>query len=268
MKNVEITGNTYRTNDYSIFKRLDGNREVKSIRVAKIRKSIEKNGYIYNPLVVNEKYEIIDGQGRLEVLKEMSIPVDFVISEGAGVKECIALNANTTAWSMKDYVESYCELGYEDYLVFAELIQEYPSLKLNTIGCIASGLAALPTKAIKEGNIHIARERLDEIHRDLDVATAVSSFLTKVNGNKDYYVYAAVFAARIFVDMDRLYECIRKTNLSPAPDMKTALHELSDVYNKNLRSEKRIYLYETYQRLNAEKFAWYEKKHINVQQYQ
>lgn len=262
MKNVEITGNTYRTYDYSIFKRLDGNREVKSIRVAKIRKSIEKNGYIYNPLVVNEKYEIIDGQGRLEVLKEMTLPVDFVICEGAGVEECIALNANTTSWSMKDYVESYCELGYEDYLLLNELLSEYPSLKLNTIGSIASGLASLPAKSIKEGNVHISRDRLDEIHRDLDVATAVSSFLTKLSGSKDYYIYAAVFAARINVDIDRLFEVIRKNNLSPAPDMKTALHELSDLYNKNLRMEKRIYLYESYQKLNVEKFAWYERKHV------
>lgn len=49
-KNIEITGNTYRTSDYSIFKRLEGNRNIKSLRVSKIEKSIEKSGYIYNPI--------------------------------------------------------------------------------------------------------------------------------------------------------------------------------------------------------------------------
>ena len=51
--NSNITGNTYRTEDYSIFRFLEGNRSIDACRVSKILKSINIHGYIYNPIVVN-----------------------------------------------------------------------------------------------------------------------------------------------------------------------------------------------------------------------
>ena len=83
----KITGNVYQTRDYSKFMRLEGNREVVSKRVVKITKSIQQNGYILNPIVVNEKMQVIDGQGRLEALKGLKMPIDYVIAEGAGLNE-------------------------------------------------------------------------------------------------------------------------------------------------------------------------------------
>lgn len=82
----------YTTSDYSIFAHLKENRDVKEQRVKKIRKSIDSVGYIRNPIIVNEKMEIIDGQGRFEVLKEKGYPVEFIIDEGIGVDECRAMN--------------------------------------------------------------------------------------------------------------------------------------------------------------------------------
>ena len=262
MKNrIKTTGNTYQTEDYSIFKRLDGNRSVKALRVSKIRKSIENAGYIFNPIVVNEKYEVIDGQGRLEVLKMLELPVDFVISEGAGIEECIALNASSTIWCMKDYIESFCELGFEDYIRFNELLQEYPELKLNTVGTIASGIATLPTRQIKDGNLKISEENLPQIRRDLDVAKCLAPLFARANGTKDYYIYAAVFAVRNGADLDRLAAVINKSVINPAPNVREALLNLSDMYNKNLKNiNKRIFLYETYSKNHFDKCAWYEKK--------
>ena len=36
-------------------------------------------GFIKNPIVVNEKMEIIDGQGRFEVCKEKGLPIYYNI---------------------------------------------------------------------------------------------------------------------------------------------------------------------------------------------
>lgn len=263
MKNIKVTGNTYQTTDYSIFKRLEGNRTVKNLRISKIKKSIEKSGYIYNPIVVNEKYEVIDGQGRLEVLEMLGLPVDFVISEGAGISECIALNASSTIWSMKDYIESFCELGFEDYIIFNDLLQEYPELKLNTVGTIASGIASLPSRQIKDGNLVIQKENLTQIRHDLDVAKRVAPFFARVNGTKDYYIYGSVYAVRGGADLDRLIMVISKSVLNPAPTVKVALQEISDLYNKGLKTpEKRLYLYELYQRSNIERLSWYQNKYM------
>lgn len=263
MKKIIVTGNTYRTSDYSLFKRLDGNREIKGLRVSKIKKSIDKNGYIFNPIVVNEKYEVIDGQGRLEVLKMLNLPVDFVVCQNAGIEECIALNASSTIWSMKDYIESFCELGFEDYITLNDLLQKYPELKLNTVVNIASGIASLPTRQIKEGNLKIPKENLDEINHDLNFARRIAPLFSRVNGTSDYYMYASVFASRNGADEDRIVSVISRTNLPPAPNVKTALQELTDIYNKGIKNaDRRIYLYELYQRQNIEKLSWYSSRYM------
>ena len=264
-KKIEITGNTYQTSDYSMFKRLEGNRDVKSVRISKIKKSIEKNGYILNPIVVNEKMEVIDGQGRLEVLKIMGLPVDFVVAKGTGIEECIALNASSTIWSMKDYIESFCELGFEDYITLNELLQEYPELKFNIVVSISSGVAQVPSKNIKSGNLRIPKDKMQEIRHDLDVAKRAGSLFAQVDGPRDYYLYASVFAVRCGADLERIIATVSRTKLLPAPTVKIALQELSDIYNKGLKTaEKRIYLYETYQKMNIEKNSWYQSKYMKT----
>lgn len=81
----------FRTNKYEIFKQLKGNREVSPKRISKIINSIKEVGYIINPIIVNEKMEVIDGQGRLEALRILKMPVDYIIQDGIGIKECISI---------------------------------------------------------------------------------------------------------------------------------------------------------------------------------
>jgi ParB-like chromosome segregation protein Spo0J len=63
----------FETRDYGMFKRLKGNRDITTNRVAIIKASIENIGYISNPIICNENMEIIDGQGRYEACKELEI---------------------------------------------------------------------------------------------------------------------------------------------------------------------------------------------------
>ena len=72
-------GFVYSTEDYSVFQKLNGNRDVLESRKNKIMESILERGWIRNPIVVNQKFEVIDGQGRLEALQELKMPVEYVI---------------------------------------------------------------------------------------------------------------------------------------------------------------------------------------------
>ena len=72
-------GTVYSTTDYDSFAKLEGNRDVLQSRKNIIKESIEERGWIRNPVVVNEKMQIIDGQGRFEALKELGMPIEYVI---------------------------------------------------------------------------------------------------------------------------------------------------------------------------------------------
>jgi len=106
------------TKDYNLFKKMVGNRPTQLFRVKKILKSIEKVGYITNPIIVNDKMEIIDGQARFEALKQLNLPIDYIIVNNAGIKECISMNTYNSNWKEMDYINSYANVGNINYIRF------------------------------------------------------------------------------------------------------------------------------------------------------
>lgn len=123
MKYEESSTKIYTTSDYAAFKKMLGNRDAKS--ESKIIDSIKKVGYICNPIIVNEKMEIIDGQNRLEALKALGMPVQFIIQEGLDINACRSLNIGQTNWGVEDYIYSYASAGNDSYRRLASLMEEY-----------------------------------------------------------------------------------------------------------------------------------------------
>ena len=64
------------TTDYNKFRKLNGNRPVRPNHVKRIVESMQKQ-LLPTFIEVNEHYEIIDGQHRIEALKELELPVGF-----------------------------------------------------------------------------------------------------------------------------------------------------------------------------------------------
>ena len=58
------------TYDLSIFKILDGNRNINLGHVERLVKSIEENGFLKMPIIVNDNFDVIDGQHRLMAAKK------------------------------------------------------------------------------------------------------------------------------------------------------------------------------------------------------
>ena len=121
----ETTYSVYVTKAYDKFKRLTGNRDIPEDRISKIVESIQKVGWVRNPIVVNEKMEVIDGQGRLTALQRLGLPVEYIIAEGAGTEECIQMNMNMINWKLPDFIKSYAEQGNVNYQRLLSLMQLY-----------------------------------------------------------------------------------------------------------------------------------------------
>lgn len=137
---MNLVNEVNQTNDYSKFKVLYGNRDVNKVHVRRLQKSFEKE-YLQSPILVNEKYEIIDGQHRFEAARQMELPINFIICENYGLEEVQLLNANMKNWSSKDYLDSYCDLGYPEYLKFRDFMKLYPDFSLPTCQIILSNTA-------------------------------------------------------------------------------------------------------------------------------
>lgn len=254
----------YETKDYDSFIKLEGNRPCLEHRVLKIKKSIEKNGYILCPITVNKSFQVIDGQGRIEALRRLNLPVHFVIDPDAGLAECVALNQANTAWTTEDFIYSHIQLGNKSYINLQTLRAEYASLDLETIGRIATGTTTEWRQKIRKGTLNIDDEKLEEIRSDLNLCIRLKRILSNVDGKKYHYLYACIFAIKcVKLDEQRLTKVLTSNEMPPAPSLQSALKAIGDVYNKGRSKQNWVYLQEEYKKANIEKYGWYEKKWAN-----
>lgn len=115
----------YETNDYSMFKTLDGNRNLQQLHVRRLVRSFGE-AYLFSPIIINEHNEVIDGQHRLCAAKELELPIRFIICKGYGLPEIQRLNTNMKNWKHIDYLDAYCDLKYPEYLRFRDFMHTYP----------------------------------------------------------------------------------------------------------------------------------------------
>jgi len=106
----------YKTNDLSIFKQIDGNRVPNLQHIKRLADSIRVYGMKCNPILVNERMEVIDGQHRLMAAKQAESFVYYIIVNGYSLNEVHTLNLNQKNWNKKDYMEGYANMGIESYI--------------------------------------------------------------------------------------------------------------------------------------------------------
>jgi len=122
---MKVVNQVNETNDYSMFKTLEGNRQVNKLHVKRLRESFQK-AYLLSPIIVNERFEIIDGQHRFEAAKQLGLPINFLIAPKYGLREVQVLNENMKNWKKEDYLNAYCDLNHPEYLKFRNFMKRFP----------------------------------------------------------------------------------------------------------------------------------------------
>lgn len=242
------------TKDYSIFKKLEGNRPVVNRRVNKIIASIQNVGYITSPLIVNEKMEVIDGQGRLEALEQLKMPVEYIIHPGIGINECIAMNINQGNWSLKDYIESYAIRGNKSYQRLEQLIKEYPLANLDVIATAALRINKITGTMVKDGSLVLTEEQCDKAVERLNYAYEIFDLVDKtaVRGGILNLIQVILYCYDYEeIDLKRLKEQVTKNIYVCRPwnNIDTCFNEIEELYNRNI--SKKVYFYTLYRQEKA-----------------
>lgn len=114
------------TKDYSSFKTITGNRQVSDNHVKQLAASIAAQNLLpYNPILVNENMEVIDGQHRLLAAEQLGLEVAYVTVQGATIKVVQQLNAHQRQWNLKDYAESYASQGNQHYITLKHFYENH-----------------------------------------------------------------------------------------------------------------------------------------------
>lgn len=250
------------TGDHSSFKLLEGNRDVVQARVNKIKESILKVGYVTSPIIVNEKMEVIDGQGRLEALKQLGRPVDYIVVPGASIKECISLNLHNTSWGLNDFIKSYATKGNENYIRLNNLLASYPHLSLEVVGYVLFG-SRITGKIYKSGKINVSESAYESAKSVLDYFNKFYPYLAKRSTfRKNYFYFALNFAYHHpEIDNNKLFDkFVDQYSLLCSPaNAKQGLSIIEELYNGG-KTRKKVYLVTDYEKALEDKYSWYNKK--------
>ena len=153
------------TKNWSKMTFLADNRDIDDGDVKRLAESIKNEGQL-QPIVLNEKWEIIEGQHRVHACQLLDIPILYVISAGATIKHVIIMNNNQKSWRNKDYLKCFSHKNHKnsaEYKKIGAFMKEYGlnfSISINllagnenkTSSFTGSGTAR---KAFKEGNFQI-----------------------------------------------------------------------------------------------------------------
>jgi hypothetical protein len=237
------------TYDHSIFKSLNGNRDLNMANVDRIANSIKENGFFKVPIVVNENYEIIDGQHRLEAAKKTNSIIYFVKVANYNLSTAILLNANSSNWKTIDYVKSYCERGNINYIKLMQLYELNKDFGLNTCAELTTDFINRLYYVNENSKSNVIKNG-EFIYNDINDAEYIFVSMRKINdviGESKSTIYCRAikhclknpdFNLKDFVTKVLQYpQHYRKSNT-----LSVIMSNIEFIYNHNNKTKKRIYL--------------------------
>ncbi len=97
-----------KTNDYSQFKMLQGNRNISIPNMRKLKQSISKDNRLnLHPIIVNKEMEVIDGQHRLFAAKELGLDIYFIKSDDVTENHLVECNVNQATFVLGNFIDFY-----------------------------------------------------------------------------------------------------------------------------------------------------------------
>lgn len=131
----------YETSNYDQFKTMSSNRSLDVSLIRNLKESVEKNDLLaYNPILVNEKMEVIDGQHRLEVCKDLNHPVFYIVKKGELPATSVRdLNVNKKNWNNEAYFNFYVQNDDEVYKEFATFYKESGLTLMSAVTLFSNG---------------------------------------------------------------------------------------------------------------------------------
>ena len=149
--------------DYQKFQFVNGNRSTNKLHLNRLKESMSKE-YLVSPIIVNENHEVIDGQHRLSVAKELELPVRYIVCKGYGLPQVQRLNQNSKNWGGMEFINAYADLGNEHYNYLIDFMQNN-SLSHAVAASLLSEQESLNEK-IKDGEFKATNKRRADVIAD------------------------------------------------------------------------------------------------------
>lgn len=231
----------YATKDYSIFKPMDGNRDISEKHVKTLVSSMRRDNLIkYQTVTVNEKLEVVDGQHRLEACKRLGIHVHYKIKKGSDYKTAGILNHASEEWKFLNYLENFAINNHQDYIKL-EAFQSKYNVSLKRLGYLFSKeQKKIFDEDFRTGDFKLI-DNLDEIIKQIDKINEIITYLDTIIliDNKKFLntdnfwraLYVLLMEKDIEIDKFKEKLSIKYQSIRQMSGYKDYLRLLTDIYN-------------------------------------
>lgn len=255
MNEIEIPRNStlkyvmpvYETTDYSIFKMSDGenNRTIKEYGVKPLMRNIKTEGYhYYEPIIVNENMEVIDGQHRLEACKRLGEPVLYGIQKDLTVNHAVKFNETRRNWNKLDYLNVYANAGNPVYIMIRDLYEKHKdNHSVMSIASALCGNSARFSLGRESNSICFSGGNLKQkfTFESADKSLVITDKILKLHNRRawlrvegTYVVVVLSFLNDNNINLDVLYSKIEgnfaRFTKHTIHDVNTLLEKLRDIY--------------------------------------
>lgn len=261
-KNTEIIryvdDKLHYTEDFSIFKKCDYNRDISIKGAKKIIEQVGRCGkWVHQPIIVNPKMEVISGQNTLVAAKLLGFGVNYIISEDRNPELLVGGEVKTN-WKDLDSLKTYAktnEISRKFYKFFIDvnkelreekvknsdgrMVKKYKNITLPQLLAIVYKQPKMVYGVKANGGAHLLNnlKNFQNKNRDINIAIKIVGLAQKeciVDGIKRYPFLVGLlefmYANRhgIDVDFDRL--------LNKIPVTKVKAGKVEDYYNQIMKA--------------------------------
>lgn len=167
------------TRDYDKFSFMDANRKQLRGHIEALKKSFIEVGNLTKaqPILVNEKFQIIDGQHRFTACKELELPIYYTVVSHLGISHARTINVLHKIWRIEDFARSYALSGNINYQKYLDLREDYGYNHTITLSYILNGQPKGCFRIFRKGEF-VMPDNGDEQAKDrLDKLAEVSSLI-------------------------------------------------------------------------------------------
>ena len=174
----KVIGEVRETYEYDLFSFIDGNRPVNSSNYKKLKASMTEK-LLMCPIIVNEKYEIIDGQHRYSASKELGLPIRYIVVEGYDLKDVKRYNVVSKNWKLADFLNMHASEGKYSYVAFEYFLESNNipiSIAIKIFTTIKGEAPTKTTNDFESGTFSIDTEELEQANKFIEALEYFSAF--------------------------------------------------------------------------------------------
>ena len=253
----------YESTSYDSFDRLTYNRNYTPERVAKVRASIKKVGQ-KEPGIVTTEGKIISGQARFKACEELNIPYKFIVENPGDDKDTLEtmleIHAVQSTFTLTECLDTYCSLGYSDYLWFKEIKVKYSLAPQTLLMIIANGWDANKTneEEFRNGRLEVNTTKRNQVENFCELMTKIDDarpFQTKnrTGATKQVFIKPMLdFVNSTHFNEERFMEQVNSNRLRLEVNTELQWEEIRYLYNRGKKPASRVKLPYTIKQLRGD----------------